>query len=228
MTLWILSLMLALQPSAPWLATYRDTAVAIDRAAHAEPLYEDEDGAARTAAELVAIAWFESRFDPSAVAEDGSGSVCLGQIDLSNLDRLLTTRNALLADVDLCVHSMLRLVRESHRVCALRRQPAEDRLAQYTGGGGACDRGRRESRLRARLAEHLLRAHPVRWIERTPTMTTVNVNETTEAGQQGQQGGQPGGQPKPGQQGNPGPQPGTTHPQPGSTQPQPGQQSPKK
>lgn len=219
--------MLALQPVAPWRATYRDTAVAIDTQAHASPLYDDADGVARTAALLVATAWFESRFDPQAVDDEGS-TFCLGQVDPRGL---FATPQALLHDVPLCVGSMLRLMHESVRVCALRGRAADERLGQYTGGGGACNRGLRESRLRMRLAAYLLRAHPVRWIERThpmsETKTTTTETETTTTAGAGGQGGQSGGQPKPGQGGTPGPQPGTTHPQPGSTQPQPGQGTPK-
>jgi len=162
MAAWILSLMLFLQPAAPWLDTYPSTARAIDRAAHAFPVYEGEDGVSRTAAELVAIAWYESRFNPRAVAEDGSGTVCLGQIDVRGLG---VAAEALLESVDNCVEAMLARVRESHRVCALRGRGPLERLGQYTGGGGECDRGLRAARARAKTAEWLVRRYPVRWVE---------------------------------------------------------------
>jgi len=160
---WILSLMVALQATAPWSYTYRDTAVAIDRAAHAQPLWDDEDGVARTAALLVATSFFESRFDPHAIDDTGT-TFCLGQVDPRGV---FATPQALLHDTPLCVGTMLLLMHESFRVCALRGRPELDRLGQYTGGGGRCDRGLRESRLRAGLAAALLRAHPPRWVEET-------------------------------------------------------------
>jgi hypothetical protein len=165
MVAWILSLMVALQATAPWSATYRDTAVAFDRAAHASPLWDDEDGVAKTAALLVATSWYESRFDPQAIAEDGSPTYCLGQVDPRGV---FATPQALLHDTALCVGTMLVLMHESFRVCALRGRSELDRLGQYTGGGGRCDRGLRESRLRAGLAAALLRAHPPRWVEEAP------------------------------------------------------------
>jgi hypothetical protein len=162
MVAWILTMMVALQGAAPWLDTYPTTARAIDRAAHAFPVYEGEDGPARTAAELVAIAWYESRFNPRAVAEDGSGTVCLGQIDVRGLG---VAAEALLESVNDCVEAMLARIRESHRVCALRGRERVERLGQYTGGGGACDRGLRAARARAKLADWLVTRWPVRWVE---------------------------------------------------------------
>jgi hypothetical protein len=162
MHVWIVQLMLLLQPQAPWIDTYADTARAIDVAAHEFPLFEGEDGPSRTAAELVAIAWYEAKFNPRAVADDGSGSVCLGQVDVRGLG---VSAESLLESVDNCVEAMLVRIRESHRVCALRGRPPLERLGQYTGGGGACDRGLEAARRRAGLADWLVRRWPVRWVE---------------------------------------------------------------
>jgi hypothetical protein len=161
MVTWILILMHALQADAPWRATYRDTAVAIDSAAHSAPLYDGEDGVVRTVALLTATAFMESRFDPQAVDVEES-TFCLGQVDPRGL---FTTPQALLHDTPLCVGSMLRLMHESFRVCALRGRPPLERLGQYTGGGGACDRGLEAARRRAGLADWLVRRYPVRWVE---------------------------------------------------------------
>jgi hypothetical protein len=162
MSAWILSLMLFLQPAAPWIDTYASTARAIDVAAHEFPLFEGEDGVSRTAAELVAIAWYESRFNPRAVAEDGSGTVCLGQIDVRGLG---VSAESLLEDVRDCVEAMVARARESHRVCTLRGRKYNERLGQYTGGGGGCDRGLEAARRRGKLADWLVRRWPVRWVE---------------------------------------------------------------
>lgn len=162
MHMWILQLMLALQGSAPWIDTYPSTARAIDRAAHLFPVYDGEDGVSRSAAELVAIAWYEAKFNPRAVAADGSGSVCLGQVDVRGLG---VRAESLLESVDDCVEAMLVRIRESHRVCALRGRPPLERLGQYTGGGGGCDRGLEAARRRAGLADWLVRRWPVRWVE---------------------------------------------------------------
>jgi len=159
---WIVALMLVLEPASPWLGTFRGTALAVDRACHAAPLYPGEDGPARCAAELIAIGWYESRFEPDALAHDGSGTVCLGQVDARGL---MASADAIRTDIDVCIHAMLERARESHRVCALRGRGPLERLGQYTGGGGACDRGLAESRRRAALADALVRRHPVRWIE---------------------------------------------------------------
>ena len=159
---WLVAVMLALQPVAPWRGTYRDTAAAIDRAAHAAPLYLGEDGPSRTALELIAIAWHESRFQPDALAEDGSGTVCLGQVDARGL---MASAEAIRTDLDLCVHAMLERARESHRVCRLRGRDGLERLGQYTGGGGSCSRGLEASRRRAGLADALAARFPVRWVE---------------------------------------------------------------
>lgn len=162
MVTWILMMMVALYADAPWRDTYPSTARAIDRVAHASPIYDGEDGPERSAATLVAIAFFESRFQPDALAEDGSGTTCLGQVDSRGL---MASAEQLRTDVDLCVNAMAQRARESVRVCALRGRPPLERLGQYTGGGGACDRGLEAARRRGKLADWLVRRWPVRWVE---------------------------------------------------------------
>jgi len=162
MVTWILGLIVALQGASPWSDTYVATARAIDEAAHLFPVYPGEDGPAKTAVELVAISFFESHFNPKALAEDGSGTVCLGQIDIRGLPY---SAAELLDDVRSCVEAMILRIRESHRVCRLAHRRPEERLGQYTGGGAACSRGLDASRRRARLADYLIKAHPPRWVE---------------------------------------------------------------
>src|SRR4029078_2466352 len=62
---WVVGLMVALEPSAPWRGTYEKTAEAIARVSESDPLFEDK-GEERTAAMLVALAWYDSRFKSNA------------------------------------------------------------------------------------------------------------------------------------------------------------------
>jgi hypothetical protein len=165
MAFWILSLMHLLVPQhAPYADTFPATAAAIDKVAHEEPLYDDDDGVVRTAVELVSLAFHESRFDPRAVAKDGS-SFGLTQIDTSNLATLGLTRKEELFDIETNLRAALKLMRISHRIC--RGRPPEDGLANYASGGGTCSipQGLIESRRRMRLAAALLRKHPPQWVE---------------------------------------------------------------
>jgi hypothetical protein len=163
---WILSLMVILQPSAPWKATYEGTARAIDDVAHAEPAYAGDDGPERTAALLVSIAWYESRFDPRAVLEDADGaSLGLFQVHDSNLHRLRIVHPDALEDPRASARAALFLIRESFRVCGKR--PADELLAMYASGRGRCDvpEGVRASRRRMRLAATMLRERAPYWTE---------------------------------------------------------------
>jgi hypothetical protein len=164
MAIWILSLMHLLVPQAPYADTFPATAAAIDKVAHEAPLYDDDDGIVRTAAELVALAYHESRFDPRAVAKDKS-SLGLTQIDVSNLTNLGLAKKEELFDAETNLRAALKLMRISHRIC--RRRPPEDGLANYASGGGTCTvpEGLIASRRRMKLAMDLLRKHPPQWVE---------------------------------------------------------------
>ena len=159
MSAWILLLMIGLQPSAPWADTYATTANAIAKAAEAEPLFAGEDGPARTAALLVAVAKFESNFKPGALG-DKSTSVGLWQINQSNFAGLGITKAELLADRDLEVRAALSMMRASFKVCAARK--AEDWLGHFASGGATCTNvgGLIASRHRVGLAIRLFRDHP--------------------------------------------------------------------
>lgn len=147
----VLAMMLKAQPAAPWRASYERTAVAIARASSARPLFAGADGAERTAALVVSVAWFESRFQPDAEGDrpclerDARGecsrrgepqSFCALQVGRSNLAWLGVTRERLLEDVDACVDVGLRMMHLSFRVC--RAEPLEHRLAHYAAGGYRC------------------------------------------------------------------------------------------
>jgi hypothetical protein len=164
MAAWILSLMLFLQPSAPWRDTFPATAEAISVAAHEAPIFTGRDAVERTAAQLVALMWFESRFDPNAAGDHGQ-SLGLAQIGVSNLHALGLTREQLF-DPATNTRAALRMMQLSFVVCRV--HPKEERLAHYAAGGDGCTKGIKESVHRTQLAARLLRDHPVFWSEATP------------------------------------------------------------
>ena len=161
---WIYALMIALVPSAPWKSSYLDTAHAIEDVSRESPLYPGDDGPARTAAEIVAIGYFESHFDPNAVGDKGS-SIGFGQIGVSNLRDLGLKSPDDLRDVRTNLRAMVTLLRESHRVC--RGHPLRQQLAAYATGRGLCTvpEGIVASEHRMARAELLLREHPPYWVE---------------------------------------------------------------
>lgn len=150
---WVVSLLTALEPSAPWKDTYENTADAIAKVADSASLFPAEErGAEHTASLLVAMAWYESRLKPSAKSKDGR-SFCLYQIDRSYL---APDPKKSLEDPELCTRTAVRLVRQSFDLCKSR--APNDRLAFYNSGH--CDRGGVESRYRMFLATKLLKDHP--------------------------------------------------------------------
>lgn len=137
---WILAAMLQLQPAAPWLATYHETARGIIEGAEAEPVFAGD--VRRTIALDIAVAWFESRFQQDAVGDHGAAH------------GLYQVHAPLAATVKQQTIAANRMMRESMRAC--RALPLEHRLALYASG--SCDRGRKQSTWRMRLAERLFRA----------------------------------------------------------------------
>ncbi len=130
----ILRVMLALastETAAPWASTYETTANEIALAA---PDHE-------TAFLLVAIGWYESRFNPAALdPRDGDSGVW-------QIVPHWGTPNAATAVV---------LIVESRRVC--RAAKPDERLAWYAKGGATCDpKGYAISRHRMALARRLAR-----------------------------------------------------------------------
>src|SRR4051794_16903431 len=146
---WVVGLMVALEPSAPWRGTYEKSAEAIARVAESEPLFDDH-GEERTASLLVAIAWYESRLKPTAKSKDGQ-FVCLYQVD----KRHLPDPQKALDDPEVCTRAAIKIVRQSLHNCAS--HPADDRLAQFMSG--TCDKGVADSRYRMFLGGKLLREH---------------------------------------------------------------------
>lgn len=167
---YVLKLMIAAQANAPWRSTYESTASAIADAANANPLpFPGDNASAQTAAMLVATARFESAFKPDAEGDfdkraDGTrgepNSFCLLQVGKSNFGFLGVTREQMQSDVATCVRAGLRMMHVSFTVC--RGRPIEERLNQYTTGGGACVQPTHdEGGHRVRLALWLYRRVPL-------------------------------------------------------------------
>lgn len=161
---WILTLMTALQPSAPWIDSYPATADGIAEAAEEQPLFAGEEGPRRTAALLVSIGWFESRFDAGAVGDCDKGkpksfatcrSFGMFQVERSNF---IVPVEVVMSDVGIAARETLRMVRKSREVCGHR--PAEDMLGWYGHGRSGCDHALVESRHRVRKAKWLERTFP--------------------------------------------------------------------
>ncbi len=122
-------------------------------AATEAPIGASEGGLARTAAVLVAIAYYESGFDwavdVGGKRGDGGRAVCLMQVHPRPglLPETLETSRAA------CFRAGLQIARRSFGACG--RFPAAGGLAAYTSG--RCDRGVMSSATRVRLAEKLTR-----------------------------------------------------------------------
>ena len=147
---WVVGLLVALEPSAPWRSTYEKTAEAIARVAESEPLFDDR-GEERTASLLVSIAWYESRLKPNTRSKNGQW-FCLYQVH----KRYLPDPQKALDDPEVCTRAAIKIIRASLQTCAKR--PLDDRLALFMSG--TCDKGLPESRYRMFLAGKLLKDHP--------------------------------------------------------------------
>lgn len=165
---WVRALMTKSEPRAPWAHTYDASSAIIAAVSDEMPVYAGEDGAAKTAALLVSIGWFESHFRPDAkgdcdqihpvtrmcVPGSRAHSFCMFQVHETNFASLGVTETEVQSSFLVCARSALRLVRNSFRTCAS--HPHENRLDQYTTGGRGCQSPRHEEgRHRIRKAEWL-------------------------------------------------------------------------
>lgn len=152
---WVKSAMVTLVPRAPWAASYDEVAKAIADESNEHPVFSGDDGSRKTAALLVAIAYYESRFRPDAVGDHGR-SLGLFQIQPATVSSespfsLTTPREA--------ARVALKLVRTSFHVC--RSEALEEQLGWYAAGGNECkEAGRKKSVWRFHLAARILRAQP--------------------------------------------------------------------
>jgi hypothetical protein len=158
---WVLAVMFKMQPTnAPGvLHSYAETSEAIAQASSEFPLFKGEDGPRKTAALLLAIAWYESRFNPTAIGDHGQ-SVGLFQIQIATAKELHSdvTGNMLLSPRD-AAPIALAVIRESYRVCG--RAGWDEKLGWYAAGGNGCkDAGKQKSIHRMHMAERIRKNYP--------------------------------------------------------------------
>ena len=132
---WILSLMLLLQPDAPWKDDYENVASAINEASESKPLFAGDNGKRKTAALLVSLAWFESRFDRKAIGDKGKS---FGLYQQQGMGELFDAKIASMVAVE--------QIKISFRICSNR--PIEERLGWYAAGGPNCQFGLLKSKHR--------------------------------------------------------------------------------
>jgi hypothetical protein len=108
----------------------------------APPLYRDDESRERTAALVVAVAWYESAFRLDAVGDQGR-SVCAMQIYHGS--------RSLLTDPEGCIRAGLRKLRASIAACP------DAPLAVYARGKCRSAEGKRISAHRMQLANRLYR-----------------------------------------------------------------------
>jgi len=147
MTAWILSLMLILQPKAPWAETYNQTAQAISDASESEPLFKGENGKEKTAVLLISLAWFESRFDPNAIGDKGKSYGLYQQQGMGEL-----------SDPKVATMVAIQQIKISFRVCI--NKPLDERLGWYTNGGPDCEKDKTKAKHRMLKAFWLLKTYP--------------------------------------------------------------------
>jgi len=170
-----LSVMIAMHPVSPWQNTYETSAKAISTASIRNPIFGGVDGAAKTVALVIAVADFESGFQPDAggdcsettdkgICAKGSKphSFCMMQINESNFRGYRTTKEEILSNIDVCVSIGISMMKQSFAIC--RSRPLEERLAWYAGGGNNCPIGldaTRKSNHRIAKAMWLFKTYPL-------------------------------------------------------------------
>lgn len=147
---WILAAMTALEPESPYRETFARTAHAIAAESSRSPLPgQTED---RTAAIVLGVAWFESRFQVDAMGDCEKStafgtcapgakrprSLGLMQIGVDNLRAYQVASEDAVSDPAVNVRVGLSMARQSFKICAAR--PLPDRLAWYAKGGNGCPR----------------------------------------------------------------------------------------
>lgn len=167
-----LRMMEAIQPNAPWKATYASTADAFGEVAHESPLFAGIFGDQQTVALFVSLAWFEGTFKPDAKGDnacdkkDDKGrcvgqpqSLCTFQIGRTHLASLGTTEEEISTDIKVCTKSARTLIASSIRICSKR--PRSGWLGWYAAGGDGCnEKGLEKSAHRMAKADWLFAHYP--------------------------------------------------------------------
>jgi hypothetical protein len=134
-------------------------AVAFD--ANEKPVFDGEDGRAKTALLMAAIASYESGYradvDDGRTRGDHGNSWCLMQVRVIGKTRDGYTGEDLVKDRTKCLRVALRLMRESFAWC--KERSIEDRLAGYTVG--TCKENEPLARNRFYRAKNYWKDHPL-------------------------------------------------------------------
>lgn len=146
MIAWIVTLMVTLQPLAPWKDTYAETAQGMVQGAQEAPLFEGVGALPKTLALDVSLAWFESRFDRAANGDHGKSH------------GLYQVQGPVIEDVKGQTIQANEMILQSFRVC--KGKTLTEKLGWYAAGGNDCERGLRESRHRMGKALTLLKKFP--------------------------------------------------------------------
>lgn len=155
---WCVSLLVFLQPRAPWVDTYASSAEAFVTAAEKDPLYRDARAIEQTIVVEVATTYYESHFAPHVKGDHGASwgafqiapgtaKPYLLPLRASSALRVLSDEGGELLDpwrplgeelldVASAAPIALRLLHTSFKMCANR--PSEERMAWYAGGGKTC------------------------------------------------------------------------------------------
>jgi len=121
-----------------------------------KPLFDGEDGRAKTALYALRIGSFESggfRADvdrQDAPTGDHGRAFCLMQLQFPYA--------AGITDRQSCFRHALSAIRDSHRACSA--LPFDQRLALYASGAADCSRGTRASEIRVRRITSWWKKHP--------------------------------------------------------------------
>lgn len=142
---WVLAVMTALQPSAPWKDDYQNVAEGIIEGAKENPVFSGESGVLRTIALDISVSWFESRFNRHAIGDKGAAH---GLFQVHAAEDSTVKEQTIRAN---------RMILASFKICKDR--PLIERLGWYTAGGQGC-RGTLTSKHRMNLALRLLRERP--------------------------------------------------------------------
>jgi hypothetical protein len=142
LTPWILASMLWLVPRAPWISTFEDTARDIEQGAREVPVFDGPLAVERTVALDVAVASFESTFEPTALGDCRKLKKNASDPDPPRSKRTeegCRSHGLYQTDVDLRASALEqtryanRMLHHSFKVCSKNR--FEERLAWYASGG---------------------------------------------------------------------------------------------
>lgn len=151
----VMKMMHYLEPQGPYVPDYGEISEAIAQAANHDPLFPGRpDGCIRTAAILVSLAWYESRFHKTVVGDQGR-SFGLYQIQPPTAKHAMNQ----LTNPATASYIAIDLIRTSITAC--KSQPWESRLSWYISSNGCPDHPviRKKSINRMATAERLVRVH---------------------------------------------------------------------